>query len=322
MNALINSLIYGIFVLLIVFGIVAYLTWIERKFAGRMQSRIGPYYVGRPHGWLQPLADVLKLILKEDITPKNVDKLIYNLAPFVVLISATLLYAVLPFSENIVISDISVGILTFIAISSLSIMGAFMAGWASNSKYPLISAIRGGAQIVSYEIPLLFSIIVPCALAGSLNAKEIVKAQKIWFILYPVIGQISFIIFLLSGLAEENRTPFDIPEAESELVAGFTVEYSSMKFALFYAAEYAHILALSALGTILFLGGWKGPLLPSPLWFLIKSLFLFLILLWIRWSYLRVRIDQLLGFSWKFLFPLSVLNLLLTGLVIILRKGG
>lgn len=322
MNALINSLIYGIFVLLIVFGVVAYLTWIERKFAGRMQSRIGPYYVGRPHGWLQPLADVLKLILKEDITPKNVDKLIYNLAPFVVLISATLLYAVLPFSENIVISDISIGILTFIAISSLSIMGAFMAGWASNSKYPLISAIRGGAQIVSYEIPLLFSIIVPCALAGSLNAKEIVKAQKIWFILYPVIGQISFIIFLLSGLAEENRTPFDIPEAESELVAGFTVEYSSMKFALFYAAEYAHILALSALGTILFLGGWKGPLLPSPLWFLIKSLFLFLILLWIRWSYLRVRIDQLLGFSWKFLFPLSVLNLLLTGLVIILRKGG
>ncbi|MEO0275926.1 MAG: NADH-quinone oxidoreductase subunit NuoH [candidate division WOR-3 bacterium] len=322
MNALINSLIYGIFVLLIVFGVVAYLTWIERKFAGRMQSRIGPYYVGRPHGWLQPLADVLKLILKEDITPKNVDKLIYNLAPFVVLISATLLFAILPFSENIVISDISVGILTFIAISSLSIMGAFMAGWASNSKYPLISAIRGGAQIVSYEIPLLFSIIVPCALAGSLNAKEIVKAQKIWFILYPVIGQISFIIFLLSGLAEENRTPFDIPEAESELVAGFTVEYSSMKFALFYAAEYAHILALSALGTILFLGGWKGPLLPSPLWFLIKSLFLFLILLWIRWSYLRVRIDQLLGFSWKFLFPLSVLNLLLTGLVIILRKGG
>lgn len=322
MNALINSLIYGICVLLIVFTIVAYLTWIERKFAGRIQSRIGPYYVGRPHGWLQPLADVLKLILKEDITPKNVDKLIYNLAPFVVLLSATLLYAVIPFSENIVISDISVGILTFLAISSLSIMGAFMAGWSSNSKYPLISAIRGGAQIVSYEIPLLFSIIVPCALAGSLNAKEIVKAQKIWFILYPVIGQISFIIFLLSGLAEENRTPFDIPEAESELVAGFTVEYSSMKFALFYAAEYAHILALSALGTILFLGGWKGPFLPSPLWFLIKSLLLFLILLWIRWSFLRVRIDQLLGFSWKLLFPVSVLNLLLTGLVIILRKGG
>lgn len=322
MNALISSFIYGICVLLIVFTIVAYLTWIERKFAGKIQSRIGPYYVGRPHGWLQPLADVLKLILKEDITPKNADKLIYNLAPFVILISATLLYAVLPFSENIVIADISVGILTFIAISSLSIMGAFMAGWASNSKYPLISAIRGGAQIVSYEIPFLFSIIVPCALAGSLNAKEIVKAQKIWFILYPIVGQISFIIFLLSGLAEENRTPFDIPEAESELVAGFTVEYSSMKFALFYAAEYAHILALSALGTILFLGGWKGPLLPSPLWFLIKSLFLFLILLWIRWSYLRVRIDQLLQFSWKFLFPLSVLNLLLTGLIIILRKGG
>lgn len=322
MNALINSFIYGVCILLIVFTIVAYLTWIERKFAGRMQSRIGPYYVGRPHGWLQPLADVLKLILKEDITPKNVDKLIYNLAPFVVLMAATLLYAIIPFSEKIIISDISVGILTFIAISSLSIMGAFMAGWASNSKYPLISAIRGGAQIVSYEIPLLFSIIVPCALAGSLNAKEIVKAQKIWFILYPVVGQISFIIFLLSGLAEENRTPFDIPEAESELVAGFTVEYSSMKFALFYAAEYAHILALSALGTILFLGGWKGPFLPSPLWFLIKSLFLFLILLWIRWSYLRVRIDQLLQFSWKFLFPVSVINLLLTGLIIILRKGG
>lgn len=322
MNALINSLIYGVCILLIVFTIVAYLTWIERKFAGRMQSRIGPYYVGRPHGWLQPLADVLKLILKEDITPKNADKLIYNLAPFVVLMAATLLYAIIPFSEKIIISDISVGILTFIAISSLSIMGAFMAGWASNSKYPLISAIRGGAQIVSYEIPLLFSIIVPCALAGSLNAKEIVKAQKIWFILYPVVGQISFIIFLLSGLAEENRTPFDIPEAESELVAGFTVEYSSMKFALFYAAEYAHILALSALGTILFLGGWKGPFLPPPLWFLIKSLFLFLILLWIRWSYLRVRIDQLLQFSWKFLFPVSVINLLLTGLIIILRKGG
>ena len=319
MNALINSLIYGIVILLIVFTIVAYLTWIERKFAGRMQSRIGPYYVGRPHGWLQPLADVLKLILKEEITPKNVDKLIYNIAPFVVLIASLLLFAVLPFSEKIIISNSSVGVLIFLAISSLIIIGGFMAGWASNSKYPLISAIRGGAQIVSYEIPLLFSIIVPCIIAGSLNPIEIVKAQKIWFILYPVIGQISFLIFLISGLAEENRTPFDIPEAESELVAGFTVEYSSMKFAMFYAGEYAHLLALSGLGTILFLGGWKGAFLPGSLWFAIKSIILFLILLWIRWSYLRVRIDQLLKFSWKFLFPISVLNILLAGLIVILK---
>lgn len=319
MNAWIRSLIYGVPILLIVFTIVAYLTWLERKFAARLQSRIGPYYVGRPHGWLQPLADVLKLLVKEDITPKNVDKLIFNLAPFVVLFAAMLVYVVLPFSEKIVISDLSVGILTFIAISSLSIMGGFMAGWSSNSKYPLISAIRGGAQIVSYEVPLLLAIVVPCALAGSLRTTEIVKAQKIWFILYPVVGQISFLLFIISGLAEENRTPFDIPEAESELVAGFTVEYSSIKFALFYAAEYAHLLALSGLGTVLFLGGWKGPFLPGPIWFTVKSIFLFLIILWIRWSYLRVRIDHLLKFAWKFLFPIGVFNLLLTGLIIVLK---
>lgn len=319
MNVWIKSLIYGVPILLVVFTIVAYLTWLERKFAARIQSRIGPYYVGRPHGWLQPLADVLKLIVKEEITPKNVDKLIFNLAPFVFLFASILVYTVLPFSENIIISDLSVGILAFIAISSLTIMGAFMAGWSSNSKYPLISAIRGGAQIVSYEVPLLLAIVVPCALAGSLKTTEIVKAQKLWFILYPVVGQISFLIFLIAGLAEENRTPFDIPEAESELVAGFTVEYSSMKFALFYAAEYAHLLALAGLGTVLFLGGWKGPFLPGPVWFAIKSLALFLFILWIRWSYLRLRIDQLLKFSWKFLFPVGVLNLLLTGLIIILK---
>jgi len=314
-------ILFTIIYLLFALTVVMYLTWFERKFAARIQNRVGPYYVGRPHGWLQPLADVLKLMLKEDIVPEKADKPIFNIAPFLVFIGALLTFSVLPVANNLYISDLSVGIIYFFAVSSLIIFGVFLAGWASNSKYALISAFRAGAQVVSYEIPLILSALVPVVLAGSLKTNDIVSAQNIPYALYPVFGWISFIIFIIAGLAEENKVPFDVPEAESELVAAYNVEYSGMKFALFYAAEYVHILALSVLASLLFLSGYRGfypnfgpEWIWQVLWLVLKSLFMLCIFLLIRWSFVRIRIDRLLTFSWRYLFPISLINLFLAGL--------
>ncbi len=318
---MVGVILLTIIYLAIALTVVMYLTWFERKFAARIQNRVGPYYVGRPHGWLQPLADVLKLMLKEDIVPEKADKKIFNIAPFVVFTGSLMTFCVLPVANNVYISDLSVGIIYFFAVSSLIIFGIFLAGWASNSKYALISAFRAGAQVVSYEIPLLLSALVPCILAGSFKTQDIVSAQKIPFAFYPIFGWVSFIVFVIAGLAEENKVPFDVPEAESELVAAYNVEYSGMKFALFYAAEYAHILALSVLGAILFLGGYRGFYPPygpewlwQVLWLFLKSFFMLFIFLLIRWSFVRIRIDRLLLFSWKYLFPVSLINLFLAGL--------
>jgi NADH-quinone oxidoreductase subunit H len=302
-------------------GIVAYVTLLERKFAARLQSRIGPYRVG-PHGLLQPIADGVKLLLKEDLIPASADRPVFNLAPIVFLIPCLLIFATIPFAPGIGVADLNAGVLFFLAISSLEIVGLFMAGWGSNNKYALLSAMRAVNQIISYDLPFLFSALVPVMLAGSLRLSDIATAQAgLWFIAYPVIGQLAFLAFVITAVAAENRAPFDILEAESELVAGFRVEYSGMKFALIQLAEYAHVLGTSFLGALLFLGAWAGPgpAWLGPVWFLFKALFVFLLLTWVRWSFVRIRVDQILRVSWKLMLPATLLLLLTTAAVIVWR---
>ena len=312
-----------------VIGMVAYVTLLERKFAARMQSRIGPYYVGRPHGWLQPIADALKLMMKEDVVPAAADRWVYNLAPIAFLIPCVLIFATIPFAPGLGVADLNIGVLFFLAVSALEVVGLFMGGWGSNNKYALLSAMRAVNQIISYDLPFIFAALVPVVLAGSMQMSIIVEAQRGlfgWYVFVPVIGQLAFIAFVVATLAAENRVPFDILEAESELVAGFRVEYSGMKFALIQLGEYAHMLGTSFLGALLFLGGWLGPG-PSwlgPLWFLLKAMVVFLLVTWVRWSFVRIRVDQILAISWKLLLPASVVLLLAAGFVVAWRgpSGG
>src|SRR5438876_9740518 len=290
-----------------------------------MQSRIGPYYVGRPHGWLQPIADALKLMIKEDIVPTASDRAVYNLAPIVFLVPCLLIFATIPFAPALGVADLNIGGLFFLAVSSLEIVGLFMGGWGSNNKYALLSAMRAVNQIISYDLPFVFAALVPVLLAGSMQMSAIVAAQQgLWFIAYPVLGQLAFLAFVVATLAAENRVPFDILAAESELIAGFRVEYSGMKFALIQLAEYAHMLATSFLGALLFLGGWLGPCsdvwLVGALWFLLKAMLVFLLVTWVRWSFVRIRVDQILAISWKLLLPATILLLLITGFVV--AAGG
>src|SRR5216117_1592630 len=313
--------------------LVTYVTLLERKFAARMQSRIGPYYVGRPHGWLQPIADALKLMIKEDIVPAAADRGVYNLAPVVFLVPCMLIFATLPFAPGLGVADLNIGVLFFLAVSSLEIVGLFMGGWGSNNKYALLSAMRAVNQIISYDLPFVFAAFVPVVLAGSLQMSAIVAAQQgvwlgfvpKWFVVYPVIGQLAFVAFLVATLAAENRVPFDILEAESELVAGFRVEYSGMKFALIQLGEYAHIIGTSFLGALLFLGGWLGPgsdyVLIGAFWFLLKAMLVFLVITWVRWSFVRIRVDQILAISWKLLLPASIVLLLATAFWVAARGG-
>jgi NADH-quinone oxidoreductase subunit H len=311
-------------VLNVVIGLVTYVTLLERKFAARMQSRIGPYRVG-PHGLLQPIADALKLMMKEDVVPTAADRRVFNLAPIVFLIPCMLIFATIPFAPGLGVADLNIGILFFLAVSSMEIVGLFMAGWGSNNKYALISAMRAVNQIISYDLPFIFSALVPVMLAGSLKLSDIAAAQSggFWFVFYPVIGQLAFIAFVVSTLAAENRVPFDILEAESELVAGFRVEYSGMKFALIQLGEYAHVIGSSFLGALLFLGAWAGPgpAWLGPLWFLLKAMFLFLLVTWVRWSFVRIRVDQILALSWKFLLPATLALLVATSFVVVWRYG-
>lgn len=296
--------------------IVAYLVWLERKVAAKMQSRIGPYLVGKPHGWLQPLADALKLMLKDDSKPKNSDSLLFNFGPIWIMVVSLASFALLPFYFNNQMINTDLSLMLFIAISSLVIVGIFVAGWSSNNKFALISVLRMVAQIISYEIPLVISLLVPCILIGSLNFQEIINYQDgSWIVFYPVIGQISFILFFISALAEGNRVPFDLSEAESELVSGYTTEYSGIKFALFYLAEYVHLFGISVLASIVFFGGPNGPIFNSNILIVIKSLIFFTIILFVRWSFFRIRIDQLLKLNWNKLIPVSFIVLLITCLI-------
>ena len=292
--------------------IVAYLVWLERKVAAKMQSRIGPYLVGKPHGLLQPLADALKLMLKDDSRPQNSDRLLFNFGPIWVMVVSLASFALLPFYFDNEMINTNLALMLFIAISSLIIIGIFIAGWSSNNKFALISVVRIIAQIISYEIPLIVSLLIPCILIGSLNFIEIIKYQSdFWFVFYPIIGQLTFIIFFISTLAEGNRIPFDLSEAESELVSGYTTEYSGIKFALFYLAEYVHLFGICVLGSIIFFGGPNGPFFQGNILIVLKALIFFTVILFIRWSFFRIRIDQLLRFNWIKLIPISFTALLM-----------
>lgn len=295
-------------------GGVAYLTLMERKVIAAMQLRKGPNVVG-PFGLLQPLADGLKLFLKETIMPTKANRLVFLLAPMLTFMLAMLGWAVIPIHEDFVLADINVGVLYLFAISSLGVYGIIMAGWASNSKYAFLGAIRSAAQMVSYEVSIGFVMVTVLLLVGSLNLSDIVRAQEGgWFAfsgLFPM-----FVIFFISSLAETNRLPFDLPEAEGELVAGYNVEYSSMPFALFFLGEYANMILMCGMTTILFLGGWLAPFgldfIPGVLWFVLKVVFLLYCFIWVRATFPRYRYDQLMRLGWKVFLPISLLWVVLT----------
>ena len=305
-----------IFLLVPILVSVAMIVWLDRRVWGLVQKRRGPNVVG-PFGLFQTLADALKYIFKEIIIPASANKVVFILAPIVTMTLALVAWAVIPMSENLVLADINVGILYLFAVSSLGVYGIIMGGWASNSKYPFLGAIRSAAQMVSYEVSIGIIIINVLLCVGSLNLNEIVIAQKeLWYVipLFPM-----FVIFFISALAETNRPPFDLPEAEAELVAGYQTEYSGMMYAMFWLGEYANILLMCAMGSILFLGGWLPimdvyPLnvIPAPLWMILKILFLFLLFALIKAIVPRYRYDQLMRLGWKILLPFSLIYLVLT----------
>src|SRR5438552_439367 len=327
----------------VVAGVVALLTLAERKVAAWIQVRLGPMRVG-PYGILQPLADGVKLMLKEDIVPAGADKWIFTLAPVISLVSAFIVFAVIPFGPpdaftimghkvGYVITDLNIGLLYVLSISSVSVLGIILGGWASNSKYPLLGALRSAAQMVSYEVALGFSIMGVLMLSGTLSLVSIVEAQKnsgIWYVFYQPVA---FLLFFVCGVAETNRAPFDLPEAETELVAGFHTEYSGFRFSLFFLAEYANMLTVAAMAVTLFWGGWLRPfpnvaalafldLVPPVLWFIAKVIVFLYFYLWFRASWPRYRYDQLMKLGWQYLLPISMANLIVTAILgVVLGKG-
>jgi NADH-quinone oxidoreductase subunit H len=324
-------MVFGLLILFVKLGLVigallisaAYLVLLERKLLGRFQIRYGPNRVG-PFGLLQPLADGIKMLLKEDTIPAGADRMIFLLAPAIVATMALLIFAVVPFGDDLmvwgqrvplVISDLNVGLLFVLALSSISVYGLALGGWASNSKYGMLGAIRGLAQMISYELSLGLSLVPVVMLARSFSLVDIVNAQA----RYPfiLVLPVSFIIFLVSAMAEAKRLPFDLPEAENELLAGFHTEYSGMRFGLFFVGEYVTMIVMGSLIAVFFLGGWRGPVLPPLLWFLLKVLMAPLLMIWTRATLPRLRYDQLMHFGWKLLVPVALLNIVVTGGVIL-----
>lgn len=308
----------------------AYLSYVERKLVARFQVRYGPNRAG-PFGLLQPIADALKMVFKEEIIPLHVDRVVYVLAPALAVIPALVIWAVIPvvgtsftlFGQTITpyVADVNVGLLYILAIASLGTYGIVLAGWSSNNKYSLLGALRTSSQMLSYELPMGIALVSVLLIAGSLSLVDIVNAQKaVWFIILQPIG---FIIYFISGLAEASRSPFDLPETENELVSGFATEYGGIKFALFFMGEYIHMITISALATTFFLGGWYGPFVERVpilglVYFVLKVAFMIFVIIWIRASLPRVRYDQLMSFCWKFLLPLGLLNLAVTAVLVLL----
>ncbi|HUV53276.1 MAG TPA: NADH-quinone oxidoreductase subunit NuoH [Dehalococcoidia bacterium] len=310
-----DSLIGITLILMIVFPIVMVFIWTERRFVARFQLRPGPNRCG-PLGLLQPVADAVKILMKELIMPAKGDKIVHWLAPVVLFIAALMVFAVFPIGKGEMgaFSDLNIGILYVVAIGSLGVLAIFMAGWASNNKYSLIGAMRGVAQLISYEVPMVLSIVGVVLIVGSLQMSEIVGKQTVPFILLQPLG---FLIYFIGALTELNRTPMDMIEADSELTAGYFTEYSGMKFAMFFLGEYINTLAASILVTTLFLSGWKGPFLPVWFWFIIKIFAVFMFILWMRATLIRLRIDQVMAFSWKFLLPMALINIFVTALEVL-----
>ncbi len=320
----------------VIFGVlclvVLFLVWLERKVSAHMQDRLGPMYVGGWHGWAQTLADALKLLLKEDIVPQDTDKLLYKMAPFIVFLGAFAAFVVIPFGAASIVSDLNIGILYIFAVGSLAVVGILMAGWASNNKYSLYGGMRSVAQIVSYEIPAAMAVMTVVILVGSLSMVEIVNAQKggiqNWFVFRNPFTFLAFFVYFISSLAEVNRTPFDIPEAESELVAGYHTEYSGMRFAFFFLAEYANMIVVAGVATTLFLGGWTwvlpdslgGTLVPGPIVFFAKAMVMIFVQMWLRWALPRLRVDQLMYLCWKVLLPASFVLLVGVGAIAVYWK--
>lgn len=311
LNSLLAGIIYLVGVLAFVFLNALYLIYLERKVSAYMQQRLGPNRLG-PRGLFQSVVDALKLLGKEDIVPRQADKWVFLVAPVVIFIPAIMLYAVIPFGKGLIAADLNIGVFYFLAVASTTTIAILMGGWAANNKYALLGAMRAVAQMVSYEIPLTFSILGVVMLAGSLKMSDIVAAQKdVWFVfLQPV----AFIVYFIAATAEVNRGPFDLVEGEQEIIAGPFTEYTAMRYALFYLSEYTNLVSISALAVTLFLGGWQGPWLPSWLWFIIKVYIMILLFMWVRWTFPRIRIDHLLKINWKFLLPLSLANILVTGI--------
>jgi NADH-quinone oxidoreductase subunit H len=335
-------------VLIVLLTTVAYLTWLERKVVAHIQSRWGPYLVG-PHGLLQPLADGIKFIVKEDIVPLEADRVIYWLAPFLAFVLAFLSIAVIPFGGGFTfhghriefqIADLNVGLLFIFAVTSLGVYSIALAGWSSNSKYPLFGALRSSAQMISYELSLGLAVIGVLMMAGTLSLRGIVNAQggfwhiagvNTWLPHWNIFVQpVGFLVYFIAAIAETNRVPFDLPEGETELVGGFHTEYSSMKFAMFFISEYANMVTVSCLATLLFFGGWHGPVFgPAPVrillpifWFGLKVFCFLFFYIWMRGTLPRFRYDQLMSFGWKFLLPVGLLNVLVTSFVIAWCAAG
>jgi len=329
---IINSIAIGIKSLVFIIGmflLAAYLTWIERKFAGHVQQRPGPLHVGW-HGLLQPIADALKVLTKEDIVPQGVDRFLFYLASLLAFVPAIMILAVVPFGEPIkifgyevkpYITDLNVGLILALAFGSISIYGVIFAGWASNSKYPMIGGLRKAAVLIGYEVALGFAMVGPIMQAGTFSLKGIVEAQQgLWFIIPNILG---FIVILFAILAETGRTPFDVQEAEAELVSGYNTEYSAMKFGLFPLAEwYIATFVLSAIAVILFFGGWNGPhifgTLSPFIWFFLKLAMMFMFFLWVHWTLPRYRVDQITELAWKVMLPLSLINILIVAIWIMI----
>lgn len=342
MNALSMFAVLGIIIGFISVSVL-FLIWLERKISARIQRRMGPMMAGVPWlteksmwfgGIFQTAADAIKLLIKEDITPAGVDKVVFIMAPMIVFTANLMAYVVIPFGHNVHVTDLNVGVLYLLAVSSMTVLGIMMAGWGSNSKYSLLGGLRSVAQMISYEIPMIFALMGPVLMAGSLSLQSIITAQGAnplhWFLFPNIIG---FVIFIIAGTAETNRPPFDLPEGESELVAGFVTEYSGMKFAMFFLAEFSNLFIVSAVATALFLGGWQFPwaalgidfagaewleMLLSVIVFLTKTYAIIFLQMWIRWTFPRVRVDQLMHFGWKVLLPLGFVNLFIAAVWVLL----